>query len=255
MDNYMAISGFIQLIEGSQEAKIFSFQQTENKKISKIQLHSQKLSLHQFDDSLNESVTYRRIVSFYNLESGLFWRFIYPSCAKDTFQLNTHLTIYGYSLNQEGIVRPYEREKGLRKEFLYISDEKITHFLIYSEAFVLMDALERYDSFEEGFNHFMSSVNNNLQNGQDWFEGDQNCQDIDFTNVLLEEIIPLSEKERLCSVIRRDTRITPDIVKVKRRKNKWYVFLERAYEKQALVVLNDDYQAIKALGEGAKKTA
>jgi hypothetical protein len=33
------------------------------------------------------------------------------------------------------------------------------------------------------------------------------------------------------------------------------VFLERAYEKQALVVLSDDYQAINALGEGAKKTA
>jgi hypothetical protein len=251
----MAISGFIQAIEGSQESKIFPFQQTENKKISKILLHSEKLSLHEFNDNLNESVTYRRIFSLYNLESGLFWRFIYPSDAQDTFHLKTHLTTYGYSLNQEGIFRPYEREKGLRKKFLYISDEKITTFLVDSQGFFLIDALECYDSFEEGFNHFMRSVNNNLQNGQNWFEGDQDSQYIDFTNVLLEEIIPLSEKERLCRAIKRDTRIPPDIVKIRRRKNKWYVFLERAYEKQALVVLNDDYQAIKALGEGAKKTA
>ncbi len=251
----MGISFFIQPIEGSQEAKIFSFQHTENNKISKIQLQSQKFSLHEFNDNLNESVIYIRNVSLYNLDNGLFWRFIYPSDAKDTFQLKTHLTTYGYSLNQEGIFRPYEREKGLRKKFLYISDEKITTFLVDSQGFFLIDALECYGSFEEGFNHFMRLVNNNLQNGQDWFEGDQNCQDIDFTNVLLEEIIPLSEKERLCSAIKRDTRIPPDIVKIRRRKNKWYVFLERAYEKLALVVLNDDYQAIKALGEGAKKTA
>ncbi|RKZ40057.1 MAG: hypothetical protein DRR00_32785 [Candidatus Parabeggiatoa sp. nov. 3] len=251
----MAISFFIQAIEDSQQAKIFSFQHTENKKISRIQLHSQKLTLHESNDIRNEIVTYRDIFSLYNLESGLFWRFIYPSDPKDTFCLNTHLTTYGYSLNQEGIFRPYEREKGLRKKFLYISDEKITTFVIDSQGLFLMDALECYDSFEEGFNHFMRSVNNNLQNAQNWFEGDKDCQYIDFTNVLLEEIIPLSEKERLCSAIRRDTRIPPDIVKIRRRKNKWYVFLERAYEKQALVVLNDDYQAINALGEGAKKTA
>jgi hypothetical protein len=250
----MAISCFIQPIEGSQQAKIFSFQHTENKKISKIQLHSEKLSLHEFNDNLNESVTYRRIVSFYNLESGLFWRFIYPSCAKDTFQLNTHLRTYGYSLNKEGIFRPYAQKKGLRKKFLYISDEKLTTFIADSQGFFLMDASERYDSFEEGFNHFMRSVNNNLQNGQDWFEGDQNCQDIDFTNVINEEIIQLSEEQWL-AIAPREIRVSPDIVKIKRRKHKWYVFLERAYEKQALVVLSDDYQAINALGEGAKKTA
>ncbi|HIE01889.1 MAG TPA: hypothetical protein EYP59_16665 [Thiotrichaceae bacterium] len=250
----MGISFFIQPIEGSQQAKIFSFQHTENNHISKIQLHSQKLSLHEFNDNLNERVTYRDIFSLYNLESGLFWRMIYDSYAEETFMLNTHLTTYGYSLNQEGIFRPYEQKKGLRKKFLYISDEKLTSFLVDSQGFFLMDASERYDSFEEGFNHFIRTVNNNFQNGQDWFEGDQDCQYIDFTNVLLEEIIQLSEEQWL-AIAPREIRVSPDIVKIKRRKHKWYVFLERAYEKQALVVLNDDYQAINALGEGAKKKA
>ncbi|HID99292.1 MAG TPA: hypothetical protein EYP59_03260 [Thiotrichaceae bacterium] len=240
----MAISYFIQPIEGSQQAKIFSFQQTENKTISKIQLHYQKLSLHQFDDSLNERVTYRDILSLYNLESGLFWRIAYDSDAKlNRFKLDRHLIAYSYSLNQEGIFRPYEQPRGFRKKLLYISDEKLTSFLVDSQGFFLIAASERYDTFEEGFNHFITRVNNNFFYAQEWFEGNKCRQYTNFTKVLLEEIIPLSEKERLCSAVRRDTRITPDIVKVKRRQNKWYVFLERAYEKQALVVVNDDYQS------------
>ena len=249
----MGISFFIQPIEGSQQAKIFSFQHTENNKISKIHLHYQKFSLHEFNDSLNERVTYRSIFSLYNLDNGLFWRIVYASDVKQRFEFNIHLISDGYSLNQEGIFRPYEQKRGLRKKFLYISDEKITSFQVDSQGFFLIDALERYESFEEGFNHFIRSVNNNLQNGQYWFEGDQDCQYIDFTNVINEEIIQLSEKQWL-AIAPREIRVAPDIVKIKRRKHKWYVFLERAYEKQALVVLNDDYQAIKALGEGAKKT-
>ncbi|RKZ39781.1 MAG: hypothetical protein DRR16_31250 [Candidatus Parabeggiatoa sp. nov. 3] len=245
---------FIQPIEGSQQTKELLFQYTENKKLSHIKVHLQKFSLSQ--DLLARKGECVELFSLYDRETGLLWWQLYSISIHEKCNLeNDVMGDYGYLRNDDGIFRPYEQPRGFRKKFLYISEEKLTSFLVDSQGFFLIDALKSYGSFEEGFNHFMISVNNNLQNDQDWFEGDQNCQYIDFTNVLLEEIIPITEEKRLCSAIRRDTRITPDIVKVKRRKNKWYVFLERAYKKQALVVLNDDYQAIKALGEGAKKTA
>jgi len=251
----MTMLDFIQLIEGSQQTQELLFQYTENKKVSKIKVHLQKLSLGQYF-STRQCGKCVEIFSFYDLESGLLWQQLYQTSIHDRRHLKNDYVMgdYGYLRNNDGIFRPSQQPKGFRKKFLYISDKKLTSFLVDSQGFFLKDATERYDSFEEGFNHLLAQINQNLKNNQELFEYDKYYQYINFTNVLCEEIIFLSKEELLCSAVRRGGRITPDILKVRRRKNKWYITLERAYEKLALVVLSDDYQAIKALGEGAKKT-
>ena len=201
----------IQVVKGSKEYRTILRPQNEHGPLYEVQIYGERLKCH-FREGQTISA---KIIWLYVPETKMFNWFFWESLS----EINL--------------------EKFLNSQMIVLLNHKITCFSLTSFNLWVRESIERYNTYEEGYENFLNKLEKNLNleiyqvDFLKWFRF-VNLRKYLKRDFFVEQSNSLFDNPVNPTHVRKIARITHS-------DSKWYMELEGAEQQKATVILKDDY--------------